>query len=261
MAPGLRKSLRRRLKPRLQIFPSLDALSTALAQAVVKVGRSSVEGRGRFSLVLNGGGTPEMLFAFLGKRPILDEAFWGATHVYWGDERSVPPDQEGSNFRQAQNAFLSRLDLDSRQVHRIRGELEPSAAAQAYCRELASMAEPGRAWPRFDLVLLGMGADGHTASLFPGADYSDVNQAALAVTADYEGRPAQRVTLTPPALNEARHIFFMAAGEKKSETLSRVLEGPRDPLRLPAQWIAPDRGDITWWLDEAISSGLAGGTR
>ncbi len=248
--------MKTRLKPELRIFPGLEALSEALAAAVAEVGRDSVAQRGVFRLVLNGGGTPEKLFSLLGQEPNDSMRFWEKTQVFWGDERCVPPDQGGSNYKQASDAFLSKLPLDSENVHRIPGEYPPEEAAAATNQLLAAIAEAGREGPRFDLVLLGMGRDGHTASLFPGTDYGAVQSAAVAVTAEYAGRPADRVTLTPRILNGARRIFFMAAGEEKAVTLADVLEGPYDPVRLPAQWIRPPEGQVTWWLDEAIAAKL-----
>jgi 6-phosphogluconolactonase len=245
------------MDPQLRVFPDLATLSAELAGALVEVGRRSVAERGRFYLVLNGGGTPETLFRLL-RGSYAGEPFWRQTHVFWGDERCVPPEQPGSNYRQAWEAFLFQLDLQPGKVHRIRGELAPQAAAQEYSRLLAQFGEAGCAWPRFDLVLLGMGSDGHTASLFPGANYASVDAAAVAVTADYEGRPAQRVTLTPAVFNAARSIFFMVAGESKRSAFQRIMDGPPDPVVLPAGWIDPDQGQVTWWLDKAAAGALRG---
>jgi 6-phosphogluconolactonase len=196
---------------------------------------------------LNGGGTPVGLFDVLRTEPISRSEFWRATQFWWGDERSVSPDSDGSNYRMARELLLDPLGIEPSQVRRIKGELDPVEAAIHYTEILRRAAGPGRGWPRFDLVLLGLGLDGHTASLFPGSVVPD-GAAALAASADYAGRPSERVSLTPAVINSARHIFWMVVGADKAEIVDRVLNGPQDPDRIPAQRIQPEEGESVWWL-------------
>jgi 6-phosphogluconolactonase len=240
--------------PAVLIFPDIETLSRALAEAIADRARRA---RGAFHLALNGGGTPQTLFNLLGSAEYRDAEFWRDTHIWWGDERCVPPDQPGSSYKQAADAFLGAAAIPAGQVHRIKGELDPRAAAEDYASRLPEFAPAGARWLRFDLVLLGMGADGHTASLFPGQPAGDQATAALAVTARYEDRPANRVTLTPAVFNDARAVFFMAAGAAKADTLREVLEGAHQPDKYPAQRIRPVDGKVIWWVDEAAAGKLA----
>jgi 6-phosphogluconolactonase len=168
----------------------------------------------------------------------------------------VAPGEAGSNYRLARQAFIEQVPIAPEDVHRIRGELAPQAAALAYRREMEEFfCGPV---PRFDLVLLGLGHDGHTASLFPGSDaLQATSDMAVAVEARYEGRPAQRVTLTLPAINAARQALFLVSGEDKAEIVAQVLGSRRGSL--PAERVCPTAGELVWLLDEAAASRLAPG--
>jgi 6-phosphogluconolactonase len=206
-------------------------------------------------VALSGGSTPRATYALLATVEFASLVDWPRVHVFWGDERCVPLDDPDSNYRMARETLLDHVPLPTRNVHRIRGEMDPEAAAQAYAAELRAFF--GTQWPSFDLVLLGMGNDGHTASLFPGsATLHEDTRAVVAVTAHYEDRPAHRVTLTPPAINSARQVVFLVAGAAKAETLQAVLEGPAD--RFPAQFIRPTSGQLAWLVDSAAASRLKG---
>jgi 6-phosphogluconolactonase len=153
--------------------------------------------------------------------------------------------------------LLHAVPLPQDNVHRIPVELGAAAAARAYARELQTMAAKGLAWPRFDLVLLGLGRDGHTASLFPGSTHpSRSAQATLAVTGSYDQRPTSRVTLTPPVFNSARNIFFLVAGQEKADILSHVFDRDKSAVRFPARRINPTQGHVTWFVDRAAASKL-----
>ncbi len=216
----------------LKTFADIESLSQWAAKKIVETSRDAIGARGCFLFVLNGGGTPKRLFELLGS-DFRDQIDWKNTHIFWGDERCVPPDDKESNYGQARDAFLNRVDIPESNVHRVKGELEPAEASRDYSLVLKRFAFPPLDWPRFDLVLLGMGEDGHTASLFPGSPV-DSTEPVIAVTGHYQGRPANRVTLTPPVLNSSRTILFMLTGDAKAETLSRVLGKNRDPKQLPA---------------------------
>ncbi len=231
----------------------VDDPAAAAADVVVADLRAAIRQRGAAGLVLAGGGTPLALYHALVERPDLD---WGCIHVFWGDERLVPPDDPGSNYRAAWAALLSRIDLPAANIHRMRGELPPDEAAADYAARLRDWAranDPGapHPWPRFDVVLLGLGEDGHTASLFPGSPPAPP-QPVVAVTADYQGRPAGRITLTPRVFNDARHVIFLVAGAGKAEAVRETFHAA-DPMRLPAQRIHPDYGRVTWLVDHAAA--------
>jgi 6-phosphogluconolactonase len=180
---------------------------------------------------------------------------WEHIHVFWGDERCVAVDDPGNNYGQAREAFLAHVPIPQYNIHRIQSDLGPAAASMDYTLLLRRFAEAPLDWPRFDLVLLGMGEDGHAASLFPGSP-TDVTDAVIGVTAQYQDRPANRVTLTPVVFNSARHILFLVSGQSKSETLASVLKGGYHPDQLPAQRIQPTDGELTWFVDAAAASTL-----
>jgi 6-phosphogluconolactonase len=180
---------------------------------------------------------------------------WHQVHLFWGDERCVLPDDPGSNYRLAHETLISQVPIPADNVHRMRGELEPEAAARAYQRVLEDFFCGPRA--RFDLVLLGLGQDGHTASLFPGSPaMAEVERLVAPATALYQDRPAQRLTLTLPAINASRQVLFLVRGSAKAQVVQAVVEGPA--AHLPAQRIQPTAGRLTWLLD-AAAAGLLGG--
>jgi 6-phosphogluconolactonase len=245
------------MKPIIKQYADSEALSFHTADLIVATANKAVAKRGCFLLALAGGGTPQRVYELLAQFPHVAEMPWAQTHLMWGDERCVPPDAPGSNYKQVHDTILTQVTLPDTQIHRIRGELEPQAAADDYATQLKQLAEPSRNWPRIDLALMGMGSDGHTASLFPGSDPTDgATQATLAVTADYAGRPAHRVTVAQAVFNDARHVVFLVTGANKAQTLARVLNGPDNPVNLPAQRIRPKNGIITWLIDTPAGSEL-----
>jgi 6-phosphogluconolactonase len=239
------------------VRPDPRSVARTAAERFVTLGKAAVIARGSFSVALAGGRTPEEMYRHLANEEFAAHVEWARTHIFWGDERCVPPDDPESNFRLAHTRLLSNVLIPAASIHRIRGELAPSSAAEAYAAELRAFF--GTPWPRFDLVLLGMGSDGHIASLF--ADSAALNETArpvVAVTAHYADRPACRVTLTAPAINAARHVMFQVTGEGKAATLQKVLEGARGSY--PAQWIQPTDGTLTWIVDAAAASQLSTST-
>ena len=237
------------IKPNIQVFENLDSLSQAAAELFIETATTATLHQGRFLVALSGGNTPRELYINLARTPYREQIDWSRVHVFWGDERCVPIDDPENNYRQAHDALLGRVPIPARNIHRVQSELEPDEAAKDYASVLAVFAASPLDWPRFDLVLLGMGEDGHTASLFPG---SEVNVASptLAVTAQYQGRPANRVTLTQVVFNSAHRILFLVSGEGKSETLANVLYGGYQPEKFPAQRIRPTDGDLIWMVDK-----------
>lgn len=194
------------------------------------------------TLVLSGGSTPIPLFQRLAEDEEID---WSRIQVFWGDERCVPPDHEQSNYRSAYEHLLKHVDIPEENIHRMEGELPPAEAAQRYEDEIRRVLElePGEL-PRFDLVMLGMGDDGHTASLFPGTAALN-EEHKLVVANDVPQMDTTRITLTFPVLNAARQVIFLVGGTGKGEQLERVLFGPEDELP-PAGLVQPESGSIIW---------------
>lgn len=243
------------IKPDIRIYPDLDALSRAAAAAFIESSARAITRRGRCLVALSGGNTPMELYELLAATPYAEQVDWPHVHVFWGDERSVPPEDLDSNYRQAHDALLSRVPIPASNIHRVQGESEPEDAAIAYALTLKGFASPPLDWPRFDLVLLGLGEDGHTASLFPGSEV-DMIGATAAVTAKYQDRPANRVTITPQVFNAALRVLFLVSGESKSATVADVLNGSYRPALLPAQRIHPSDGELIWMLDQAAAGRL-----
>lgn len=243
------------MKPDIRIFENLDILSQATAELFIETSAQAILQRAHFLAALSGGNTPFKLYQFLAQSPYREQIDWPHMHVFWGDERCVPSEDLNNNYRQAHDVLLGRVPIPSDNIHRVQSDLEPAAAAKDYARLLKDFASPPLDWPRFDLVLLGMGDDGHTASLFPGSEV-DVSAPTLAVTAQYQGRPANRITLTPLVFNSARRIVFLVSGESKSETLANVLYGEYRPEQLPAQRIHPTDGELIWMVDQPAASKL-----
>ena len=242
------------MKPELRIYQDLEALSRGAANLFVEQGSGSITERSRFLVALNGGGTPARLFQLLATE-FREQVAWREVHIFWGDERCVPPDDPGSSYGQAHQLLLGRVPIPGSNIHRVQGELGPAQAARAYAAALTAYASPPLVWPRFDLVYLGMGEDGHTASLFPGSPVN-VAEPVIPITAHYQDRPANRVSLTPRVFNSARLVAFMAAGETKAETLAQVLGDRYNPEQYPAQRIRPEDGRLIWLVDEAAAGQL-----
>ncbi|MCE9647775.1 MAG: 6-phosphogluconolactonase [Chloroflexi bacterium] len=228
-------------------FSNLDELSEAAKFSFIKITNEAIQQRGRFLAALSGGNTPMKLYDKLA----VEKLDWSRMYFFWGDERCVPVEDSGNSYGQAKKIWFDRISATN--IHRIQSDLEPAAAANEYAAILKKFAEPPLRWPRFDLVLLGMGDDGHTASLFPGSPVA-VDSPTLAVVANYQDRPANRVTLTQNVFNDARTIFILAVGKSKAETLKKVLNGPHLPAELPVQRIGPQDGRIIWFVDEAAAS-------
>ncbi len=235
-------------EPIIQIFKDIHELSKSAARSFADIANQAIEERGRFLVSLSGGNTPMKLYELLGAQ-FQDQVEWSRVHFFWGDERCVPVDDPGNCYGQAKNVFLDKVNVPVENIHRVESELKPAEAAYRYAGTLKQFADAPQEWPRFDLVLLGMGDDGHTASLFPGSSV-EVNTPTLAVVANYQDRPANRVTLTQNVFNSARNIFFLVSGKSKAATLQSVLRGEYKPEQYPAQRIAPQDGVLTWLVDQ-----------
>jgi len=230
------------------------ALANAAARLVVEQAQAAIDARGAFSIALSGGSTPRDLHRRLASPPLVDQVDWPHVHVFFGDERCVPPDDAQSNYRMAEETLLSHVSIPAAQVHRMRGELPPEAAADDYATQLQDFFkdEP----PRIDVILLGMGDNGHTASLFPGLRGVH-EQRRWVMAEDVKEVGMWRITLTPVVLNLGRATVFLVAGEAKASMLHQVLEGPYRPAELPAQIVRPSPGEVIWLVDAAAAAKLS----
>lgn len=237
------------------ILPDPEALAHEAARRFVALSREAAGSRGRFSVALSGGSTPGKLYRLLAEEPYRAQIPWAEVHLFWGDERCVPPGDPGSNYSLADQALISAAPVPPGNVHRVQGELEPVRAARAYEQDLQGFFCGPHT--RFDVVLLGLGEDGHTASLFPGSPVLvETERLVAAATAVYQDRPAQRVTLTLPAINSARQILFLVTGSAKAGIVQAIVEGSGEGL--PAQMVRPVAGQLTWLLDAEAARSIGG---
>jgi 6-phosphogluconolactonase len=247
----------------VRILTNLDAIARRAAQEFVQSATLAVSEKGSFSVALSGGSTPKALYSLLAKDAALRSQLpWDKMSLYFGDERSVGPDHADSNFRMATETMLSKVPLKPEQVFRIKGEYqETEKAAQEYEQALrASFKIAEGEFPRFDLVLLGMGNEGHTASLFPGT--KALHETKRLVVRNWVGKLyTNRITLTAPAINNAARVMFMITGADKALALKGVLEGPYEPDQLPSQMIQPSSGQLLWLVDTIAGGMLSIGIR
>lgn len=233
------------------ILPDAAAVAQAAADRFVALARSSIAANGQFTVALSGGSTPKATLARLIDQPI----DWAQVEVFWGDERCVSPEDADSNYRMACEALLNHVPIPEQNVHRMQGEINPTQAASNYTAELRAVF--GRSeWPRFDLILLGLGTDAHTASLFPGTGAIHEEQRWV-IGHFVEQLKAYRITLTPPVINHAKHVIFLVAGADKAAALQAVLShAPFDPDQFPAQIVQPVTGAVTWLIDQSSAAEL-----
>jgi 6-phosphogluconolactonase len=248
----------------VRIYRDPDELALKAARRFARLADQYVVGCGRFTAALSGGSTPRAMLSLLARAPFLETVPWSSIYFFWGDERCVPPDHPDSNYRMASAALLSKVPVPPENVFRIPAEMaDPERAAEQYSATLAQffLAGPGATktgtaplatLPRFDLVFLGMGPDGHTASLFPHTTALEAGEQ-IAVANYVEKFKAHRITLTAATINNARNVTFLVAGEDKAEALKCVLEGGYQPDLYPSQLIQPRNGTLLWMVDEAAA--------
>jgi 6-phosphogluconolactonase len=242
----------------IRVFADPQSLAHAAVIRFVQIARAAIETRDRFTVALSGGSTPKALYALLATEPWQNQIPWTQVHLFWGDERHVPPSDLSSNYRMTQAQLLSKVQIPTENIHRIKAENpDPQIVAAEYEQDLKqSFQLAEHQLPQFDLVLLGMGANGHTASLFPGT--ADLYEQSRLVAAPWiRELESHRITLTPPVINNAREIIFFVTGAEKAETLKAVLEGRYQPNHLPAQIIHPTAGTLTWMVDHAAANLLS----
>ncbi len=239
------------MKGDVHIHRDETALFRACAERVAMMAAECVEERGAFHIALAGGSTPEGVYRLLAQSPLKGIIDWSRVHVWFGDERCVPPDHPQSNYRMARAALLTQVPLPEAQVHRIVGEMPPERAAQAYAEELKRYApRASDQVPVLDMILLGTGPDGHVASLFPGTDILKRRKPAAAVFVPK--LDSWRISLTFPVINAARHIMLLVSGRKKADIIRHVFLRRTDVNPLPVQLLRPS-GQLEWYLDQAAA--------
>ncbi len=246
----------------IEILPDAKALALRAADVFALAAQAAAAARGRLAAALSGGETPRALYHALARQQFAQKVPWRRVHLYWSDERCVPPGDPASNYGMAHEAFIKHVPIAAANVHRMQGEREPEAAALAYDEELRALAKlerPASDVPVFDLVLLGLGRDGHTASLFPHSPALDEEDRFCVATEAPGGSP--RLTLTLPVINSARRVMVMASGADKAGMVAEVFEGFRLPKAVPAQAVAPVKGQLLWLLDEDAAAELSSTAR
>lgn len=235
-------------------LPHIEAIIEEAAERWVRIAREAVAERGAFRVALAGGGTPRPLYMLMASQPWCEQVDWARTFVFWGDERRVPPNHPDSNYRMAYEALLKHVSIPREQIFRMDGEDLANSASRSYDEALRRHFELGwREWPRFDLFLLGLGADAHTASIFPGTRAAS-DRSAMSLVYQVPQLGVERMTLTLPVINHARNILFLVSGQDKAEALYHVLHGEYRPSTYPAQAVKPVDGTLTYLVDNAAAS-------
>jgi 6-phosphogluconolactonase len=236
-------------------LPDEAALAEAAAEHITALAKTVTADKGRFSIALSGGSTPVKLYELLASDAYSEQIDWPSVHIFWGDERCVPPDHVDSCYKMARDTLLDYVPIPEQNVHRMLGEIRPDEAAARYEHELKRFFGETELFPRFDLILLGMGDDGHTASLFPGTN-ALLEEKRCVIENYVPAKQMWRITLTRPTINAAANVIFLAAGAGKAIRLQQVLRGDYNQDGLPAQLVQPKNGIVTWFVDQAAASRL-----
>lgn len=249
-----------------KIYPTTDELNSALARAITEHLTAAIAAHGVGTLALSGGSTPRALYTLLAHPPFATAIDWQHVHLFWGDERTVPPDHAASNYRMVRESLLDHIAIPAANCHRMKAEFAPAAAAEDYARELAAFcaAYPQvptvqigtHTAPIIDIVLLGVGNDGHTASLFPGTTALAATDAPV-VAVEVPQHNTWRITFTYPFINAAAHVWFQVAGSGKAHIIRAIIAGEHQPAVLPSQGIQPTSAPAIWWLDQPAAAELS----
>ncbi|MBO1224135.1 MAG: 6-phosphogluconolactonase [Candidatus Scalindua sediminis] len=234
------------MEKRIHVYPNKEKLVAATTERVINLIGQAIQENGLCNIALAGGNTPREVYSMLAANSYRDRVDWNGLHLFWGDERMVPPEHQDSNFRMVQQTLLEHIKIPDGNVHRIRGEITPEQAASEYAELLHNSFRKDS--PRFDLILLGIGEDGHTASLFPDTDaIEECERHAVAVFVPRLN--TWRVTLTLPVLNAAREVIFLVSGNSKSNIIQRIMNIKQPTKDLPATMVNPENGTLRWMLD------------
>ena len=243
-----------KMKAAVRVYESLFRMSKVAADWITHSVECTLDARGQYLIALSGGSTPLELYQLFSEEPYTSDIDWTRIIFFWSDERCVSSESPDSNYHQAMMAFIEQLPVPLGHIHRILGERGAQAAALAYEETLLRYSDSGQSVPVFDLALLGLGEDGHTASIFPGSPMATFdNKLAVGIQMMIGETQYERVTMTPRLINAARSVIFLVSGEKKAEAVRAALKGPDDPLHLPAQRISPQSGELIWMLDSAAA--------
>ncbi len=239
----------------IEIYPDTDTLSQEAAQYIVRIATESIATRGRFMIALSGGNTPRKTYGLLGSEPYRSQIDWELVHIFWSDERCVPPDSPDSNYLMAYEELLSKISIPRHQIHRMPADLpDRDVASQEYVDEMQRVFGTDDI-SDFDLIQLGMGPEGHTASLFPHqASLHETQRLVMPVSVPKP--PPDRLTFTPPLLNAARNVLFLVTGSDKADALKAVIEGEYQPDEYPAQIVLPPNGEVEWMVDSEAAKKL-----
>ncbi len=237
----------------VKIYPELKKLSRAVAGEIDKIVQSSLQQQ--FHLALSGGNTPKKLFKILAE-DYKDKIPWERIHFWWGDERCVSPVSDESNFKMANDLLFTQVPVPSKNIHRIKGENFPQEEAERYAGEISKNLLSRNGFPVFDLILLGLGDDGHTASIFPDR-MNLLDDSHITAVAEHPQTGQKRITLTGKVLNNANRVFFLITGENKALRISEIMNNEEAAKKLPANYIDPTHGELIWFLDEAAASKIS----
>ena len=239
------------VNPEVHSFKTLRDASLALAERIVEAARVAIEEHGQYTMAISGGKTPELLYSLLASK-FSERMGWNSIHLFWGDERFVPQDHPDSNFRMAYHAWISKVPIPRQNIHRIPTETEtPEEAARSYEKTLKEFFNPpdNKSIPAFDAILLGVGTDGHTASLFPGSRVlGEKSRWVVSVEAPPSVFPKKRITLTLPLINNSREVFFFAFGEEKKNVLRAIFEEPEKAKKVYPAAMVKARERLLWYV-------------
>ncbi len=238
-----------------RIFETTDEIATALAEELKQAAETAKSEGRSFNMALSGGSTPLVLYKKLAQEPFKSAIPWSQIHFFWGDERCVHPDEPESNYGMAFKCFLGKIQIPADNIHHIAGEADPRAEAERYSSVIKKFLGFAENWPRFDWILLGIGSDGHVASLFPGSRLL-WEKKEICMVAEHPLTGQKRITITLPVINNARKISILAAGENKASVVASVLNRSGNGARLPAALVKPRDGNLEWCLDKAASPSL-----
>ena len=236
----------------VKIFPSPYELAENLAEEMVNMIVESAKNTKHFTVALSGGSTPELLFTII-RENFTESVPWKYVHIFWGDERCVPPDNAESNFRMTMRKLLCKIKIPSMNIHRIKGEDDPAKEASRYSEEISLFTRKRDGMPLFDLVLLGLGVDGHTSSIFPG-HLESFNSDKICEVSVHPMTGQKRITLTGRVINNADTVTFLVAGKKKEEIVEKMFKKDPSALNYPATYIVPVYGRLNWFLDQEAAS-------
>lgn len=243
------------MKSAIHIFDNPSQMAEALSSALIAKAEAAINKYNVFNIALSGGNTPGLFYSHLGKI-YSDRPFWKNTHIFWGDERCVPSDDPDSNYHMVSELLIKNITIPESNIHRIRGEEKPHTEAKRYSREISQfLPKTAGKQPVFDWILLGLGEDGHTASIFPGTSILE-NEAKNCVVTAHPVTAQKRITLTLPVINSARKVTFLVSGRTKAALVTSIIKREKGSLRLPAARVCSARGKLDWYMDTEAAAQL-----